>query len=48
MDVKATLLKGDLAKDIYIEQPEGFSTPRRENNIYRLVKSLYGLKQEPE
>ena len=45
MDVKTTFLNGDLNEEIYMEQPEGFSAPGQERKAYRLVKSLYGLKQ---
>ena len=45
MDVKCDLLNGDLTKDIYMQQPEGFvSNPYL---VCRLKKSLYGLKQAP-
>ena len=44
MDVKTTFLNGDLNKEIYMEQPEGFSAPGQERKVRRLVKSLYGLK----
>ena len=45
MDVKTAFLNGDLEKEIYMEQPMGFSAPRQENKVCKLVKSLYGLKQ---
>ena len=48
MDVKTAFLNGDLNEEIYMEQPEGFSTPGQEMNVCRLVKSLYGLKQAPK
>ncbi|KAF3655280.1 hypothetical protein FXO38_00338 [Capsicum annuum] len=44
MDVKTTLLDGELEEEIYMEQPEGFVIPEKENKVYKLVKSLYGLK----
>ena len=31
-----------------MEQLEGCVVPRKEKNVCRLVKSLYGLKQEPK
>ena len=31
-----------------MEQPEGLSAPVQEKKIYKLVKSLYGLKQIPK
>ena len=48
MDVKTTFLNGDLDEEIYMQQPEGFSTPGQERKAYKLVKSLYRLKQAPK
>ena len=48
MDVKTAFLNEDLNEEIYMEQPEGFSAPRQEMKVCRLVKSLYGLKQAPK
>ena len=44
MEVKTAFLNGELNEEIYMEQPEGFIVPGQEKKIYRLVKSLYGLK----
>ena len=46
MDVKTAFLNGDLDEEIYMEQPEGFVIPGQENKVCKLVKSLYGLKQD--
>ena len=43
-DVKTTFLHGDLEKEIYMEQPKGFVVSGQEHLVYRLRKSLYGLK----
>ena len=48
MDVKTAFLNGDLEEEIYLEQPEGFIVPGQEQKVCRLIKSLYGLKQEPK
>ena len=48
MDIKTTFLNGDLEKEIYMDQPEGFIAKGQENKVYKLVKSLYGLKQAPK
>ena len=48
MDVKTAFLNGDLDEKIYMEQPEDFIAPRQEKKVCKLVKSLYGLKQEPK
>jgi len=45
LDAKTTFLHGDLKKDIYMRPLKGFIAPRKENRIYRLRKSIYGLKQ---
>ena len=45
--VKTVFLHGDLEKDIYIIQLEGFIVQGQENLVCKLRKSLYGLKQVP-
>lgn len=45
LDVKTAFLYGDLDESIYMEQPEGFVVPGRENDVCCLKKTLYGLKQ---
>jgi len=45
IDVKTAYLCGDLDKEIYIEQPEGFKLPGKENKVWWLCKVLYDLKQ---
>lgn len=45
MDMKITFLHGDLEKTIYMEQPKGFQVKCKGNLVYKLNKSLYGLKQ---
>jgi hypothetical protein len=44
MNVKTAFLHGDLEGQIYMEQPERFSQPGQEHLVYKLKKSLYGLK----
>lgn len=48
MDVKTTFLNGDLEKEMYMEQPEGYVSPIQESKVCKLVKSFYGLKQAPK
>ncbi|RVW92110.1 Retrovirus-related Pol polyprotein from transposon TNT 1-94 [Vitis vinifera] len=48
MDVKIAFLNGDLEEEIYMEQPEGCVVPGKEKKVCKLVKSRYGLKQDPK
>ncbi|KIK13985.1 hypothetical protein PISMIDRAFT_17612 [Pisolithus microcarpus 441] len=45
VDVKTAFLYGKLDEEIYMEQPEGFKVKGQEHMVYRLLRSLYGLKQ---
>jgi len=45
MDVKSAFLNGVLDKEIYMEQPIGFITPRTETKVCHLKKAIYSLKQ---
>jgi hypothetical protein len=45
MDMKNAFLHGDLSKEIYMEQPQGFM--QDSSLVCRLKKSLYGLNQAP-
>ena len=47
MDVKSAFLKGELEKEVYVEQPPGFVDPKFSNHVYKLDKALYGLNQAP-
>ena len=40
-------MNGDLAEEVYVTQPPGFSIPGREHEVLRLHKALYGLHQAP-
>ncbi|GJS06785.1 calcineurin B-like protein 4 [Tanacetum coccineum] len=48
MDMKMTFLNSDLEKVLYMNQPKGFMAPGLESKVYRLVNSLYGLRQAPK
>jgi hypothetical protein len=45
MDVKTAFLNGHLSEDVYMTQPEGFVDPKNAWKIYKLQRSIYGLKQ---
>jgi len=45
MDVKYAFLNGVLEEEVYVEQLEGFIMGNDENLVWKLKKSLYGLKQ---
>jgi len=47
LDVKTTFLHGELEEEIYMDQPEGFIVPGKEDLVCKLKRSLYGLKQSP-
>ena len=45
MNIKMAFLNGDLEEDVYIKQPEGFSSSNGEHLVCKLKKFMYGLKQ---
>jgi transposase InsO family protein len=45
LDVKSAYLYGELDKEIYIRQPEGFVVKGQERKVIRLNRALYRLKQ---
>ncbi|KAJ8747302.1 hypothetical protein K2173_014460 [Erythroxylum novogranatense] len=45
MDVKTTFLNGNLQEDVYMTQPEGFEFKEFPNQVCKLQRSIYGLKQ---
>ena len=45
LDVKTAFLYGELDKELYMEQPEGFKDPKQQNKVMHLKKAIYGLKQ---
>ena len=47
LDVKNAFLYGELDRDIFMEQPQGFVSKEFPNHACRLKKALYGLKQAP-
>jgi hypothetical protein len=47
MDVKTTILHGDLEEKIYMKQPKGFAMKRKKGLVCKMKNSLYGLKKTP-
>ena len=45
MDVKIAFLNGNLEEEIYMMQLEGFIAKNQEDMIYKLKRSIFGLKQ---
>ncbi|KAH9752611.1 hypothetical protein KPL71_014762 [Citrus sinensis] len=45
MDVKIAFLNGHLEEDIYMQQLDGFIQKGQEHMVYKLQRSIYGLKQ---
>jgi len=46
LDISSAFLNGDLDSEVYLQQPEGFHQGDSDR-VWRLLKSLYGLKQSP-
>jgi transposase InsO family protein len=47
MDVNTAFLNSDIEETVYVEQPEGYEVPGKEDFVCLLRKTLYGLKQSP-
>ncbi|GKE71520.1 retrovirus-related pol polyprotein from transposon TNT 1-94 [Tanacetum coccineum] len=47
MDVKTAFLNDELREVVYVSQPEGFVDQDKPNDVYRVKKELYGVKQAP-
>jgi hypothetical protein len=47
MDVKSTFLNDSIKEVVYVEQLSGFESEEHPNHVYKLHKTLYGLKQPP-
>ena len=47
LDVTTAFLNGKLDEDVYMHQPEGYTTEGSSNLVCKLKRSMYGLKQSP-
>ena len=47
MDVNTTFLNGVFEEVVYVENPLGFETHDKKTHVWKLKKSLNGLKQAP-
>ena len=45
LDVKTAFLYGELDKELYMEQPEGFKVKGQEGKVLHLKCTIYRLKQ---
>ena len=45
MDVQTAFLNGEIISEVYVNQPEGYE--KGNNKVYKLLKSLYGLRESP-
>jgi len=48
MDFKTNFLHGDLDKEVYMEQPEGYLDPAYTDKVCRVLQALYGLNKAPK
>jgi len=44
MDVKTAFLNGSIEEVVYVTQPEGFVDPSFARMVYKISRSIYGLK----
>ena len=42
--MKIAFLHGELEEELNMTRPDGFQEPKKEDYVFKLKKSLYGLK----
>jgi hypothetical protein len=47
MDVKSVFLNGVINEEVYVRKLLDFENPKYHNRVYKLLKTLYELKQAP-
>ena len=47
LDVKFSILNGELEEEVYMSQSPGFEIKGKEDYVYKLDKALYGLNKAP-
>jgi hypothetical protein len=47
MDVKSAFLNESIKEEVYVEQSSGFEDKEYPNHVYKIHKTLCGLKQPP-
>ena len=47
MGVKSAFLNGVISEEVFVKQPPGIDDLKHPDHVYKLKKSLYGLKQTP-
>jgi hypothetical protein len=47
IDVEAAFLNADLDEDVYVEIPQGYDSGGSKNQVYKLLKAVYGIVQAP-
>ena len=45
MDVKSAFLNGVISEEVFVKKPSGYTDLKHPAHVYKLTKSLYGLKQ---
>ena len=47
MDMNSAFLNGYITDEVYVVQPLNFENHELQNHVFKLSKTLYGLKQDP-